>query len=83
MTEMDAQDPEGMTKMELDLRLSLFREGLRQGFNEMSGNAPMSNPLALSKKLNDADWAHGYSIGSRIAELAMENYRQMLLGGGK
>lgn len=76
----DAQDPEGMTKMELDLRLSLFREGFKRACDEMFSRSVISN---TAMKMNDGDFAAGYSCGSTIAEQAMENYRQMLIGGGK
>lgn len=82
MTEMDAQDPEGMTKMELNLRLSLFRQGFAWGVREVAGGHV--DPRLTERHqaaMSDADYAQGYSTGSTLAEKALEQYAYALRGG--
>lgn len=69
-------------KLEVDLRLSLFREGLRIGVTEVTSN-PCIAGLRFVKNFDDADWAAGYSAGSVVAEQALSQYRAALVGGGK
>jgi hypothetical protein len=81
-TEMDSQEQgqDAMSRMELNLRLSLFMEGFVYGVNDAKRIQSPERQRAHMNALNDADYAAGFSAGSTCVEQAMELYRQQLAG---
>ena len=67
-------------KLEMDLRLSLFRNGFVYAMHEFEGRVTTSGEGTHRVRMNDSNYACGYSTGSTFAELAMEQYRQQLMG---
>lgn len=70
-------------KLEVDLRLSLFRNGFDYAMTEQSGWETSRQIAQHREAMSDADYACGYSTGSTCREQALSQYRQALLGGGK
>ncbi len=66
---------ENTTKLERELRLSLYRDGFLYGIHEAM-NAGYKGPTCH----NDSDWAAGYSHGSTIGQQALSQYENYLEG---
>jgi hypothetical protein len=83
-TEFDAQevhDASPYSKIERELKTSLFMSGFRRGVAEMmdeTGEGTTWNKIP--RLINDSDWAAGYSAGSTVSQQALEMYRAQLDG---
>lgn len=80
-TEMDAMEIDPMTRIEVDLKLSLFRNGFGAAVGDMTDASYKVGDAEMHRRMmNDADYAAGYSAGSTCAEKALELYRAALEG---
>ena len=67
-------------KLEVALRLSLYRNGFAYGVKEATSLVLFSQRQEHKHCLNDADYAAGYSAGSVVAEQAIQGYHAALEG---
>jgi len=75
-------DMNSAASLELGLRLSLFRQGFAWGVRESVGGFVEIRLMERHQAtMSDSDYAAGYSMGSSVAEQALQNYRQLLTGG--
>ncbi len=79
-TEMDAMEPDAVTRVEVELRLSLFRNGFAYAMEEMMGAETRAHVALHPNFMNNSDYAAGYSTGSTVAEEALSQYSKILRG---
>ena len=80
-TEERMTDMSPATQLEMDLRLSMFRQGFAWGVRESVGGFVEVRLMERHQAaMSDADYACGYSMGSSVAEQALQNYRAALEG---
>jgi hypothetical protein len=83
-TEFDAQDvydANPYSKIERDLKTSLFMSGFRRGVAEVMDEIGSESTWSkIPRLINDDDWMTGYQAGSTVSRQALELYKARLEG---